>query len=236
MLSLSQPNTFRRRLAGVALIGTTVTLLASELFGPRGTGDNAELLDAVAADQTGYVVSTLLVLVSTILLIPAVMGVLHLVRDRAPVIGHVAGAFGILGALGHAVVVCYGLFVAEMADGGSRSEMVSLLDRLDGGLAAVVFPLILSFALAILLMGIALYRARVAPRWVMLAAIAAVVVELGAPGGTLAAALIKQALVVVAFGAVGVGVLRMTDEEWRAGGAAARPRGASWPAEPAAAS
>jgi hypothetical protein len=215
MLSLRQPDAFRRRIGGVALIGTMVTLLASELFGQRGGGGNSELLAAVAADPTGFVVSTLLLLVSTILLIPAVMAVLHLVRDRAPVIGHVAGAFGILGALGHMVVVCYGLFVAEMADGGSRAEMVSLLDRLDGGLAVVVVPLILSFALAVLLMGIALYRARVAPRWVMLAAIAAVVVELGAPGGTLAAAVIKQTLVAVAFGAVGVRVLRMSDAQWR---------------------
>jgi Domain of unknown function (DUF4386) len=234
MLSLRQPDAFRRRIGGVALIGTMVTLLASELFGPRGAGGNSELLTAVAADRTGFVVSTLLLLVSTILLIPAVMAVLHLVRDRAPVIGHVAGVFGMLGALGHMAVVCYGLFVAEMADGGSRSEMVSLLDRLDSGLAAVVVPLILSFALAVLLMGIALYRARVAPRWVMLAAIAAVVVELGAPGGTLAAALVKQTLVVVAFGAVGVRVLRMSDAQWRSRAALAyaAPRGA----EPAVAS
>jgi hypothetical protein len=236
MLNLKHPDTFRRRVAGLALIGATVTLLASEVLGPRGAGGNAELLDAVAGDRSGFVVSTLLLLISTILFIPAVMGVLHLVRDRAPVIGHVAGVAGVLGALGHMTYVVYALFVAEMVDAGPRPQMVALLDDLDRGLAVVVLPLILSFALAVLCMGIALYRARVAPRWVMLACIAAVVVELGAPGGTLALAVIKQALLTVGFCAVGVGVLRMSDEQWRSIGTDTPPHGASRPAELAVAS
>jgi hypothetical protein len=227
MLNLENADGFRRRVAGVALIGATLTLLASEIVGPHGASSNAELLDQVAGDKSGWVVATLLMLVSTILFVPAVMGVLHLVRDRAPVIGHVAGAVGILGALGHMAYVCYALFVAELADGGSRSQMVTVLDDLDSGLAAVVMPLIMSFAIAVLLMSIALYRARVAPRWVMLATIAAVVIELGAPTGTLAAAVIKQAFLTVAFCSVGVGVLRMTDEQWRSAHGDGPPHGAS---------
>ena len=235
MLSLRQPDTFRRRIGGVALIGTMVTLLASELFGPRGAGDNSELLTAVAADRTGFVVSTLLLLVSTILLIPAVMAVLHLVRDRAPVIGHVAGAFGMLRALGHMAVVC--LRPVRRRDGRRRFA-------LGDGLAARPprrRPRRRGAALDPELRARrpadghrALPRARRAPRWVMLAAIAAGVVELGAPGGTLAAALVKQTLVVVAFGAVGTRVLRMTDQEWRSRAALAHP--ARHGAEPAVAS
>jgi hypothetical protein len=236
MLNLKDPDTFRRRVAGAALIGAPVTLLASEALGPHGAGSNAELLDVVAADQTGFVVSTLLLLISTILFLPAVMGVVHLVRDRAPLAGHVAGAAGILGALGHMAYVTYALIVAEMADGGERPQMVALLDDLDQGLAIVVAPLIMSFAPAILLMAIALYRARVAPRWAMLAAVAAVVVEAGAPTGTLAAAVIKQALVVVAFCPVGVSVLRMTDKQWRSAGADAPAHSAARRSELAAAS
>jgi hypothetical protein len=236
MPNLKKPDTFRRRLAGFALIGATLTLLASEVLGPHGASSNAELLDQVAGDKNAFVASTLLMLVSTILFIPAVMGVLHLVRDRAPVIGHIAGAVGILGALGHMAYVCYALFVAELADAGSSPQMVAVLDDLDHGLAVVVVPLIMSFAIGVLLMGIALYRARVAPRWVMLATIAAVVIELGAPTGTLAVALVKQAFLTVAFCSVGVGVLRMTDEQWRSRQAGSPLDGSSRPAELAVAS
>jgi hypothetical protein len=236
MLNLKKPDTFRRKVTGIALIGATLTLLASEILAPHGASNNAELLDQVAGDKTGFVVSTLLMLVSTILFIPAVVGVIHLVRDRAPVIGHIAGAFGILGALGHMAYVCWALFAAELTDAGSRTQMVAVLDDLDAGLAAVVMPLIMSFAVAVLLMGIALYRARVAPRWVMLATIAAVVIELGAPTGTLAAALIKQAFLAVAFCAVGVGVLRMSDRQWRSRQTGSPPDGAPRPGELAVAS
>ena len=203
--------TFRRRLAGLALIGAFATLLISELVGPRGTDTNLELLDAVAADRAGYLASALLVLASTVLFIPAVLGILGLVRERARVIGHLGVGFGFLGALGHTAFVTYALFVAELADAGPRAQMAALLDDLDSGLAGIVMPFIMSFALSLLLMGIALYRARAVPRWVLLVVTAAVVIELAAPTGTLAAAVLKQGLVTVGFGYLGVRLLRADD-------------------------
>ena len=53
------------------------------------------------------------------------------VRTFGQLIGHIAGAVGILGALGHMAYVCYALFVVELADGASRSQMVSVLDDQD---------------------------------------------------------------------------------------------------------
>jgi len=211
----NSPDRFRRLTVGIGLIGAFVALLASDLIAPNQGDNNAELLAAVADDRGGWLASDLLLLVSTILFVPAVFGVLHLVRSRTPALGHVAAGFGVLGALGHMGFVTYGVVVYEAAGSGVRGEMVALLDRLDEGASVILLPLILSFAVSVLLMGIALYRARVAPRWVMLAVIAAFVVEIAAPGGSVAVAAVKQGLATVAFGYVGVQVLRMSESAWR---------------------
>lgn len=215
MPKLKSADTFRRVVVGVSLIGAMVALFASDLVIP-GQGDgNAELLAGVAGDRGGWLASDLLLLISTILFVPAVLGVLHLVRDRTPVLGHIAAAFGVLGALGHMGFVTYALVVYEASAAGSPGEMAALLDRLDEGASVVLLPLIMSFAISLLLMAIALYRARVVPRWVMLLVIAAFVIELGAPGDVIALSAIKQGLAALAFGYVGVRVLRMSDAAWR---------------------
>ena len=211
---LNSSDTFRRLVVGVSLIGAFVALLASELLAPSQGDGNAELLAAVADHHGAWLGSNVLLLASTILFVPAVFGVLHLVRDRTPRLGHFAAGFGILGALGHVGYVTYSIVVYEAARVGARGEMVALLDRLDEGASVILLPLILSFAVSVLLLGIALYRARIAPRWVMLAVIAAVVIEIGAPGTSIALAAVKQGLGAAAFGYVGVRVLRMSDSAW----------------------
>jgi hypothetical protein len=211
---LSSEVRFRRQLAGISLIGATVTLLASELVIPAQGDGNAELLAAVHRDPTEWLVADLLLLVSTILFVPAILGVVHLVRARVPLLGTLAGGFAVLGVLGHMGFVTYGLVVYEAAGVPERDEMVELLDRLDGGASVVLLPMILSFGIGLLLMAIALYRAHAAPRWVMLAVIAAFVLEVGAPGTSVIAAAIKQGLAVIAFGYVGARVLRMPDSDW----------------------
>lgn len=214
---LNSPDTFRRLIVAISLIGAFVALLASDLIAPNQGDGNAELLAAVADDRGAWLTSNLLLLVSTILFVPAVFGVLHLVRSRTPVLGHVAAGFGVLGALGHMGFVTYAVVVYEAAEAGARGEMVALLDRLDEGASVILLPLIVSFGISVLLMGIALYRARVAPRWVMLALIAAFVLEIAAPGGSVAIAAVKQGLAAVSFGYVGVRILRMSDSAWLGG-------------------
>jgi hypothetical protein len=117
----------------------------------------------------------------------------------------------VLGALGHMALVIHTLVLLEMP-AGPRAEMLALLGRINEGPAAMVtFPLLMSFALGIVLLAVALRRARVLPVWGL------VLVVLAFLGASVAAPwmeAVQNGLVTVAYGWVGLQVLRMSNGRW----------------------
>lgn len=123
---------FRRRAAGVCLIGFPATHFAAALIPAlfaRSAGDPASLLANAEAHGGALLASKLLLLVSTVLFIPAVFAVLHLVSGRGAVVGHIGAGFAVLGALGHMALVIHTLVLLEMR-AGPRAEMLALLGRI----------------------------------------------------------------------------------------------------------
>jgi hypothetical protein len=216
-MRIAKTERFRRRGAGISLIGFAVALVAQDLVGPRTPSDAAGTYAAVAADRGGMVASSVFLLVSSIFLVPAVWGILHLVRERGVRLVHIGGVLAILGALGHVAVMTYQLALVEMTKAGDREAMVALIDRMDSSpvVGVVVFPMILAFALGLLILAIALWRARFVQGWTALLVVAAVALDIGAPDGAPASVSIaKQLLAFAAFAYVGLRVLRMSDAEW----------------------
>ena len=216
-MRIAETERFRRRVAGVSLIGFAAALVAQDLVGPRTPSDAAGTYAAVAADRGGMVATSVLLLVSSLFLVPAVWGILHVLRERGVTLGHVGGALAIVGALGHVAVMTYQLALVEMTRTGDREAMVALIDRLDSSpvVGVVVFPMILAFALGLLILAIALWRARFVQGWAALLVVAAVALDIGAPDGAPAAVSVaKQLLVFAAFAYVGLRMLRMSDSDW----------------------
>ena len=208
---------FRQRVAGISLIGFGATLVAQDLVGARTPSEAAGQYAAVAAERGGTVASSLFLLVSSILLVPMVFGILHLVRERGVTLAHIGGGLAILGALGHVAVMTYQLALVEMTRVGDREAMIALIDRLSNSttVGLVVFPMILAFALGLLLLSIALWRARVVQGWAAVLVLVAVAIDIGAPDGApTAVSIAKQLLAFAAFAYVGLRVLRMGDAEW----------------------
>jgi hypothetical protein len=142
---------------------------------------------------------------------------LHLVRERGVRLVHIGGALAILGALGHVAVMTYQLALVEMTKAGDQEAMIGLIDRMDSSpvVGVIVFPMILSFALGLLILSIALWRARFVQSWAAVLVLAAVALDIGAPDGAPAAVSIaKQLLAFAAFTYVGLRVLRLSDAEW----------------------
>ena len=111
----------------------------------------------------------------------------------------------------------YQLALVEMTKAGDREAMVALIDRMDSSpiVGAIVFPMILSFALGLLILAIALWRARFVQGWAAALVLGAVLLDVGAPDGAPAAVSIaKQLLAFAAFTYVGLRVLRMSDADW----------------------
>lgn len=190
----------RRRTIAVSAVGSAVTLLVSDLLDPVGEGSVNNLL-AAATDHTGAMVgSSLLLVLSSILLIPTIVGILGLVIDRGAATTNVGAVLLTLGAFGHAMAATFFLIVSALPEAGLEQDAIAtaLAHLEDAPNLAIVFVFILTFALGLLVSFIGLWRARVVPTWVLGAIVGAFAIEFAAPGGQ-AVALVKQALTLVAF-------------------------------------
>jgi hypothetical protein len=180
--------------AGLSLIASPVlALLSALLFLTIGSTEGAQLR-AIAAHPDRWYWSTILLVASIVLLVPAYVGLAALVRRSSRRLGATGGALAILGvmvATGDAMSQLMGrALVAADAD---RAQMVALLVRFDddaganavfnvGGLAIIVGSLLLTAGLI---------RGRVVPVWSAVALSAAVVLNIagyGAASGGLVAA------------------------------------------------
>jgi hypothetical protein len=157
------------------------------------------------------------VLIAIVLTVPVVLGLMHMLREREVGFGHVGGGLAMLGLLAFAGIVGMELVMWQAVAGGSTREAVALLERLNDT-AGIVIPFILmSFGvtLGLACLAVGLYRARAVQSWM------ALVVALGAIGLGVAfaaalnwLAIVAAAFLVVGLGAIGRMVLRETDEAW----------------------
>ena len=84
MSKLSDPRSFRRTLAGLGMTVAPVLLVATELVHPEAKSDAAGYL-AVAVDNAGrWYLAHALALVALAAAVPAVLGLMHLLRPRGP--------------------------------------------------------------------------------------------------------------------------------------------------------
>jgi hypothetical protein len=74
---------FRRTLAGICLITQPFINLISVAISPQQSTNTSEQLTMIGANPTRFLISSLLDLLWLLLLIPAVLGLLHLLRTRA---------------------------------------------------------------------------------------------------------------------------------------------------------
>ena len=93
---------FRRTLAGMCLIIQPLLNLISVAISPPQSTDASEQLAMIGAYPSHFLISSLLDLLWLLLLIPAVLGLLHLLRTRSALLGHIGCGFAMAGAVGAA--------------------------------------------------------------------------------------------------------------------------------------
>jgi hypothetical protein len=205
----------RRYTAGAALILFPALLVPQAIIDPTGHGSGEDIVTAATEHAGPMIASAILLLLSGILMAPAVAGVLHQARDRGAALANAGAVLAVLGGFGHAGIAFFYILGSATAD-GDRGEMVAYIDRLNASpvLGFVAFPLILCFALGVLVLPWAAWRAGAVHWWVPGLATVAVLVEEGLPFGSPAVSIGTLTAVTVAFVAMGLRVLRMTDAEW----------------------
>jgi hypothetical protein len=199
------------------MVVAPVVLLVAAVIHPASDMNEATQVATIADNLDAWYVAHLLALVSIALMVPAVLGLMHMLREREVAFGHVGGGLAMLGLLAFAGIVGMELVMWQMVAGGSTREAVALLERLNDT-AGIVIPFIFvsfGFALGLVCLAIGLYRARAVQSWMaVLVAVGAIAFGFAVAAAMNWLAIVAAAFLVVGLGAIGRMVLRETDEAW----------------------
>ncbi len=220
MRSLSDANRFGRIIVGVCLIAAPLVLLVGTIVHPGLRLSERAQLTLIAQHPDRWYVNHILGFISMILFIPAVFGLVRILREREAVLAHLGGALAFLGLIAfEGVVVAYGFVAWQMAAGGSLTEMTALAHRLKHT-AGVILPLGVMSALLIPglgLLAIGLIRTAAAQRWSgPLALLGAVLFLTGGQTAHMTLMLAGTTCMLAGLGVIGLRVLRTPDAEWAA--------------------
>lgn len=208
-----------RKIAGVCLIVAPLALTAATALAPWFVADTGDLLAALAANESALLAADLLVVAAVVLLIPASLGVLHVLRNQTPRLAPVAVAMFLVGWLFVLGPVMLDRVQLQLATSGlPRDEAVAVVGRLeaDAGISVIFGVFIIGHTLGAILLGVALGRTRFIPLWAAASlVIAAVLHPIARVGlGSKWLDVVAFGLLALGLGVTGVRVLRMTDDEW----------------------
>lgn len=187
-------------------------LAASNAVTPDDLGGSAaHQYDAFAAHPTAAGIAVALSILCSVTLVPSTIAMVVALRRRAPRGAGVIGGLWVVGACcGAAAASMQVITYVATRDGVDRAATIALAEAVE---ASPVYLVILPFALAItlgrLLLAGLLWRARIAPRWMAVALVAAVPVEwvLGAAVGNAGPA-VAYLLTAVGFASASVALAR----------------------------
>jgi hypothetical protein len=220
LLKIWDAANFRRTLTALCLIGAPLLFAAAELLSPPQVDNNPNVMLAnLAQYHDRQYISTLLGIGAAILFIPLVFGLIHMLSERGVVFGHLGGGLILLGNMTSTVLSGLNLALWAMsAPGVDRTAMAAPLAQLGQNPAlALLITGHDIFALGILLLGIGVWRARVAPGWAGICIALAVIVDVAggvAFSDTMITSVLSDALLIVGFGSVAWELLTVSDEKW----------------------
>lgn len=216
--------TVRRTAAAVALVATALLSLVSNVLAPPFPGDVVEQLAEIDKAGTSASISVLTFALAQLPFMVGVLGIGHLLRSRAPVLANIGTTLAVIGGFGHSVVAGVTMVQLEMAaDVQNRAVHVQILEQLGGPTVPFLIMGLFGTVLGILLLSIALFRARVVPRWVPVVLWAFLVVEFVGSNFTDWATPVSGLLFVVAFTAIATTIWRSPVAMWEAAAVAEAP-------------
>src|SRR5689334_4715795 len=99
MSTFSDPARFTRTALGGSMIGTAVLMLGASLAWPAIKSDEAAQISVIAQHPSRYYLCTILIVASSMLFVPAVIGLMRISAERSPRLTNIGGTLGLFGAL-----------------------------------------------------------------------------------------------------------------------------------------
>ena len=217
MRGLADAHHFRKMVAGCCMVLAPLVLLGAEIVHPEEKTNAGDQLAVVANNLDQWYVAHLMAAIAVVLMVPAVLGLMHMLREREVAYGHVGGALAMLGLLALAGIVAMEFVVWQMGTIGANAQMTDLANRLTDttGIVVPFFVVAFGFMLGLICLAIGLYRARAVQSWMSLFLIVAAVgfgIEFSAASNVFG--IIGAAFLLVGLGSIGRMVLAETDEAW----------------------
>ena len=216
MTRLSDAQRFRRLVAGWCMVLAPLVLLVGMILHPDGDRDAAAQLAIVREDADRWFGAHLLVLIAIPLMLAAVLGLMHMLREREAALGHMGGGLAALGLLALTGLVAIELVQWQAASSASADAMAGLFDRLDetAGIVVPFYVTALGFVVGLVLLAAGLYRARAVHSWMaVFLVVAAVMFVLQFATAATAFGILGAAFLLIGLGSVGRMVLGESDED-----------------------
>jgi hypothetical protein len=211
-VNLPDPRSLPRLVNGWSLVLGPLFLLASALAAPPLKSTDAATIAEIARHPDRWYWFALFTTIGSILFVPALFGVMGLLRERTPWLANLGGGLaqlGVLVALGDSMTQ---LLIWKMGSPGADPvQMAALAKRYDDAVGSSLPFTIGGIALlaGCVLLAVGVWRTRVAPRWAAVGLpVGAVVNILGFSIASTTLLVASCVILLVAMGALGRVVLQ----------------------------
>ena len=213
---ISEASKFRRLSTSASLIIWPVLMAGAALAQPKMGQTAADVYQAASSEPSRLTESIIIGLPGILLWIIAVVGMVHLVRQKGVVLVHIGGLFALFGALGHMIIVTLYLVLQGIPSNTDSSVLILAVDRISHHVFPVAMPLLFLGAIGIFLLALALRRAGIAPIATPILVGLSIVTEfIPFPGIT--GDVVTWVLVFVGLGFVSASIQKMDNLAWDSG-------------------
>jgi len=208
----------RRWIAGAGMILAPLLLLVSAIVQPSLKSGELNQLVVVAGNLDSWYTSQALALAALVVAVPAILGLMHMLRERQWHVGTVGGALALLGIVVSAGTVALSLVQWELMRFGvpipTAAAVIHDLKTTSGmQIPFLILPFAFALGMAVLAVGLGISRAA-NPAVAAAIGLGAIGVPIAYAISSVTLLIVAAAVLLVGLGTTGLFVLRETDAEW----------------------
>lgn len=208
----------RRWIAGAAMMLAPLLLLISAIIQPSLKSGELNQLVVISGNLDSWYTSQAFALAALAVAVPAILGLMHMLRERQWQVGTVGGALALLGVVFSAGTVALSLVQWEMMRFGvpipvTAAVIHDLKTTAGMEIPFIILPFAFALGMAILALGLAMSRAA-NPAVAAAIGVGAIGIPVAYAIASVTLLIIAAAVLLVGLATTGWFVLRETDAEW----------------------